>query len=72
MALNNQRFTACSLIPGIGDMEVIFRFIQPGFRELPALSMYDLIVDIPKHPAGSTISRITLEECGYKLPKHAP
>lgn len=72
MAKSGDRFIAKSLVLGLPDMEITFRFIQPGFEYLPESSMYDLIVDIPEHPKDSTISRNTLENKGFVLPEEAP
>lgn len=72
MTTPGNRFIARSVIPGVEDMEIIFVFIQPGVFEMPDSPMYDLTVDIAGHPAGSTVSRRTLEELGYTLPNEAP
>lgn len=39
-----------------------------GFRELPAIDLYNLLVPVGEHPVGSTVSRTTLERYGYRLP----
>lgn len=72
MAVKGDRFIAQSVVPGVGNMEVIFMFIQPGVFEFPDSPMYDLTVDIPGHPAGSTVTRKTLEDNGFTLPNDAP
>ena len=38
----------------------------------PAFELYDLTGDIPGHPAGSTVSRATIEAAGYRVPKTMP
>lgn len=43
--------------------------IQEGTGRIPGFELYNLTQDIPGHPAGSTVSRETLESAGYKLPK---
>lgn len=45
---------------------------QSGFADIPAFSLYNLTADIPGHPAGSTVSDITLRELGYSLPELSP
>ena len=42
---------------------------QPGFRHLPAIELYNLLVPVGEHPVGSTVSRTTLERHGWMLPK---
>jgi hypothetical protein len=39
-----------------------------GFRELPAIDLYNLLAPVGEHPVGSTVSRRTLERFGYRLP----
>jgi len=39
--------------------------LQPGFRHLPAIELYTLIAPVGEHPAGSTVSRQTLEKHGF-------
>jgi hypothetical protein len=41
---------------------------QPGFRHLPAIELYNLLVPVGDHPVGSTVSRTTLERHGWTLP----
>jgi hypothetical protein len=72
MAKDGDVFVAVSLVPGVSNQKVIFRHVQPGFEELPSISMYDLTEDISGHPKDSTVSRNTLEESGYVLPQEAP
>lgn len=40
----------------------------PGFRDLPAIDLYNLVVPVGDHPVGSTVSRRTLEKHGYRMP----
>jgi hypothetical protein len=42
--------------------------LQPGFRHLPAIELYNLLAPVGEHPRGSTVSRQTLEKHGYTLP----
>lgn len=48
----------------------VFLGIQPGFKNLPPVELYNLLAPVGHHPAGSTVSRKTLEDHGY-LPPHA-
>ena len=34
--------------------------VQPSFRHLPAVELYNLLVDLGPHPKGSTVSRNTI------------
>jgi len=48
-----------------------FAFIQPNYKNLLSpdkLEMWNLTRDILGHPKGSTISRWTLENAGFKVP----
>jgi len=45
-----------------------YRFIQPGFGEVPSFDLWDLTENVPGHPAGSTVSSQTLLGLGYSLP----
>ncbi len=65
------RFIATNRAHG-SNIEIVFRFIQPGFEHLPANPMYDLITDIAGHSVMSTVARKTLEIEGYVLPNEAP
>ena len=40
----------------------------PGFRNLPAIELYNLTAQVGEHPPGSTVSRRTLEQHGYAPP----
>jgi hypothetical protein len=45
-----------------------------GYQERPgggALELWNLLVDLPGHPAGSTVTRQTIEAAGYALPASA-
>lgn len=41
----------------------VARFIgvQPGLSGTPGIALYNLVISIPGHPAGSTVSAATLE-----------
>lgn len=39
-----------------------------GFRDLPAIDLYNLTAWVGEHPPGSTVSRRTLERHGYVPP----
>lgn len=43
-----------------------YRFvgIQKGFMEIPDTELYDLLMDVPGHPAGSTVAKETLVKEG--------
>ena len=71
-ANKGDRFLAKSIIPNVKDQIVIYKGIQPGFDELPALALYDLTEELVGHPALSTVTRPTLEEYGFVLPDNAP
>jgi len=47
----------------------IFLGIQPGFNNMPAVELYNLLARVGRHPAGSTVSRKTLEDHGYVPPE---
>lgn len=50
-----------------------FAFIwDTGEPSLPKLEMYNLTKDIPGHPKGSTVTRQTLEQAGFKVPPTPP
>lgn len=40
--------------------------IQEGFGPLHAEELYNLLTPVGAHPAGSTVSRTTLEKHGFK------
>jgi hypothetical protein len=42
--------------------------IQEGWGHLPSIELYNLTEDVGIHPAGSTVSRQTLEQHGYSVP----
>lgn len=50
------------------SIRATFCGIQPGFRHLPAIELWNLVDDIPGHPAGSTVSRRTIEAVGILTP----
>lgn len=39
--------------------------VQPGWGKHPSLPLYNLLVDIPGHPVGSTVSLQTLMKAGF-------
>jgi len=47
----------------------IFLGIQPGTHHLPAIELWNLTAPVGDHPAGSTVSRQTLERHGYSVPE---
>jgi hypothetical protein len=73
MANPGDRFTLTSILPRSEAITVVFKGIQEtGFEDLPDFALYDLLADLPGHPASSTVSRYTLEEFGYVFPNDAP
>jgi hypothetical protein len=40
----------------------------PGFRQQPPIELYNLLDQVGLHPAGSTVSRQTLEDHGLVPP----
>jgi hypothetical protein len=42
---------------------------QPGFENLPPVELYNLKTNVGPHPAGSTVSRKTLEDNGFTPPE---
>ncbi|MFT3783435.1 MAG: hypothetical protein QM790_15595 [Nibricoccus sp.] len=46
----------------------IFLGIQPGYKNIPPVELYNLLVPVGQHPVGSTVSRKTLEDHGL-LPR---
>jgi hypothetical protein len=40
-----------------------------GFRELPPIDLFNLLAPVGEHPAGSTVSRRTLERHGFAVPR---
>lgn len=51
-----------------GTLPAVYIGTVAGFRELPAIDLYNLLVPVGEHPVGSTVSRTTLERFGYRLP----
>ena len=49
-------------------MPAVYIGTVAGFRELPAIELYNLLAPVGEHPIGSTVSRRTLERHGYRLP----
>ena len=45
----------------------IYAGLQPGFRHQPPIELYTLLAPVGDHPAGSTVSRQTLEKHGFRL-----
>lgn len=45
-----------------------FLGVQPGILQLPDVELYVLTAAVGHHPAGSTVSRATLERHGYTVP----
>lgn len=46
----------------------VFLGIQPGFKHIPPVELYNLLAPIGHHPVGSTVTRNTLEAHGFKPP----
>jgi hypothetical protein len=51
------------------NIHAVFLGIQPGFKNQPAIELYTLLAPVGHHPTGSTVSRKTLEDHGYLLPR---
>ena len=68
------RFFLFSAKPRILPQEVEFEGIQRvGFPGFPDFGIYNTTMALPGHPAGTTLSRRTLEvDYGYIFPKEAP
>lgn len=47
----------------------IFIGVQEGFGPIPAQELYNLLTNVGTHPAGSTVTRQTLERHGYAVPR---
>jgi len=45
----------------------IFVGLQAGFRQQPPIELYNLVAPVGEHPAGSTVSRQTLEKHGVSF-----
>lgn len=45
----------------------VFLGVQPGYRHLPAIELFNLLVPVGEYPVGSTVSRQTLENHGYAV-----
>jgi len=43
----------------------IYLGLQPGFKHLPPIELYNLLIPVGRHPVGSTVSRKTLEAHGF-------
>lgn len=46
----------------------VYLGLQPGFKHLPPIELYNLLAPVGHHPAGSTVSRKTLEDHGLAPP----
>jgi hypothetical protein len=46
----------------------IYRGWQPGNGSVPGFELWNLTAAVGAHPAGSTVSRATLEKAGYRIP----
>jgi len=53
--------------PGAGGAVAVFIGHQPRVRG-PALELWNLLIDLPGHPRGSTLARETIEAAGHQLP----
>ncbi len=47
----------------------VYRGYQPGFDDVPGFDLYNLLVDIPGHCAGSTVTAKTLLAAGLEIPE---
>ena len=47
----------------------VYRGFQEGCGELPGFDLYNLLVDIPGHCAGSTVTAKTLLAAGLEIPE---
>ena len=75
MATKGDQFLAQSIIPGIPSQTIVFIGIQPLYEDHEggeSVALYNITQDVPDHPKHSTLSRWTLEDMGYVLPKEAP
>jgi hypothetical protein len=54
--------------PGLLEAPARFAGWQDGMGVMPDFELFVLTADIPGHPAGSTVSRRTLERLGYIVP----
>lgn len=43
--------------------------MQSGYGNMPSFELWNLLIDIPGHPKGSTLRRQTIEKAGYILPE---
>ena len=50
------------------NLPAVYLGLQPGFKHLPPIELYNLLVPVGRHPVGSTVSRKTLEEHGLTPP----
>lgn len=50
----------------------VFQGIQPGFLNLEPVELFTLLAPLGVHPAGSTVSRQTLEAHGYRVEFRQP
>ncbi len=54
--------------PSKGPAPATYHAFQEGIEGIPGFELWNLTSDIPGHPAGSTVSRRTLEAAGYEVP----
>lgn len=45
----------------------VFLGTQPGYLHLPPIELFNLLVPVGEYPVGSTVSRQTLENHGYRV-----
>jgi len=48
------------------DAPALFLGLQEGCSHIPPFEIYVLLASVGEHPAGSTVSRQTLEKFGYR------
>ena len=53
--------------PKIMITHAIYVGVQAGFRKQPPIELYNLLAPVGDHPAGSTVSRQTLEKHGVSV-----
>lgn len=46
----------------------VFIGVQEGYGVRPDFALYNLFVDLPGHPRGSTVTAATLQEHGLAVP----
>ncbi len=52
----------------MNSLTSVYRGFQEGFDDVPGFHLYNLLVDIPGHCAGSTVTAKTLRAAGLEVP----